>query len=94
MSDLLGEHALQLNAFPMAEVLTPNISIAWDGSSSLTSGDNFFTIKPEIEGGLFEEIVVSGLAMVEHRAKRNRHGFGGAVAAGLRMAGHPFKGSS
>ena len=66
----------------------------FDGSSSLTSGDNYFTVEPEFEGELLEEILISGLAMMERRAQRNRHGFGGTVVSGIRVAGHPFKGSS
>ena len=68
---------------PRWEVLTPNLRIAWDGSSLLTIGANFFTIEPEIEGGLFEEIVVSRLAMVEQSEKRNRHGLGELLLLGF-----------
>ena len=66
----------------------------FDGSSSLTSGENYFTVEPGFEGELLEEILISGLAMMERRAQRNRHGFGGTVVSGIRVAGHPFKGSS
>lgn len=61
---------------------------SWDGSSVLTGGENALKTEPEIEKELFDEILTSGLAMVEHRAKGNRHGFGGAVGAGVRMAAH------
>ena len=60
---------------------------SWEGSSAITGGKNCFKVEPEVEGNLLDEILVSGLAMVEHRAKRNRYGFGGAVASGLRVAG-------
>ena len=66
----------------------------FDGSSSLTNGENYFTLEPGFEGELLEEILISGLAMMERRAQRNRHGFGGTVVSGIRVAGHPFKGSS
>ena len=65
-----------------------------DGISSLTSGDNYFTVEPGFEGELLEAILISGLAMMERRAQWNRHGFGGTVVSGIRVAGHPFKGSS
>ena len=64
------------------------------GHSSLTKGENYFEIEPEVEGELVDEILVGGLAMAERRAQRNRHGFGGTVVSGLRAAGHPFKSSS
>ncbi|KAL9600856.1 MAG: hypothetical protein Q9219_002898 [cf. Caloplaca sp. 3 TL-2023] len=67
---------------------------SWEGSSALMGGENLFRMEPGVEGELLEEVLISGLAMVEHRAKRNRHGFGGAVAAGVRMAAYPFRGSS
>ena len=66
----------------------------FEGSSSLTNGANYFEIEPEFEGELLEEILISGLAMMERRAQRNRHGFGGTVVSGIRVAGHPFKSSS
>ncbi|KAL9007556.1 MAG: hypothetical protein Q9173_007203, partial [Seirophora scorigena] len=64
----------------------------WDGSSVITGGEHYLKTEPEIEKELFDQILTSGLAMVEHRAQRNRHGFGGAVCAGVRMTAHPFQG--
>lgn len=66
----------------------------FEGSSSLANGDNYFTVEPGFEGELLEEILISGLAMMERRAQRNRHGFGGTVVSGIRIAGHPFKSPS
>lgn len=50
-------------------------------------------IEPGIEDELLEEVLVSGLAMVEHRAKRNRHEYGGAVF-GPSNGGSSFNGPS
>ena len=65
---------------------------SWDGSLSTVGGYNAFEFDSEIEGELLEEVLVSGLAMVEQRAKRNR--FGDAVRTGLWVACCPFKGST
>lgn len=71
------------------------VEASWEGSSALKGAKmNYFKVEADVEGGLLEEVLISGLAMVEHGAKWNRQGFGGTVAAGARLVVHPFQGES